>query len=673
MLMKPKFTLLFLIGLPMASMAQNTCATAASVTAGTYVVDAVNGTDVPAVICADNGTGATAGEWYTYTPTDDYTVTLTTDLAATAGVDTRFHVYSGTCGALACVAGDDDGGSGLTSTATFNVEVGNTYIIAFDNRWSSSGFSFQLTEGPYIPTIDPPVTFSSVTFPTISGNYGLAVTDMNGDYLDDIVTVSGSSVQMLYQQTNGTFITTDIPTSTTMFQPTWSMAIGDIDKNGFNDMLYGSGNGVTFMKANSTGTGYTEVSGNQYVFSQRSNFVDINNDGNLDAFVCHDVDPNVFYINDGSGNLTFHQGGMGDHPEGGNYGSVFIDYDNDGDQDLFIAKCRGGASTAKINELHRNDGTGFFTNVSVAANMADPIQTWSSAWNDYDNDGWMDALVGASSTDDGPHKLMHNNGDGTFSDVTAGSGWDLNNSLNIEHVTFDFDNDGFADVLGGGNKIMFNNGNMTFSPVQYSITNGAVGDLNNDGFLDVRSGNTVYMNSGNENNWITINLQGIASNSNGIGARIEIYGDWGKQIRDVRSGEGFKYMHTLNAHFGIGQATEIDSIFIKWPSGHIDNIIHPTINEPLTVVEGSSPLSLLSFDGVKITLHPVPTNDVINIQNIDKLDVSTIRIFNQMGAEVKTVNQSQSKVAVSELESGRYFLVIETKDGMKYSESFIKL
>lgn len=671
--MKPKFTLLFLIGLPMASMAQNTCATAASVTAGTYVVDAVNGTDVPAVICADNGTGATAGEWYTYTPTDDYTVTLTTDLAATAGVDTRFHVYSGTCGALACVAGDDDGGSGLTSTATFNVEVGNTYIIAFDNRWSSSGFSFQLTEGPYIPTIDPPVTFSSVTFPTISGNYGLAVTDMNGDYLDDIVTVSGSSVQMLYQQTNGTFITTDIPTSTTMFQPTWSMAIGDIDKNGFNDMLYGSGNGVTFMKANSTGTGYTEVSGNQYVFSQRSNFVDINNDGNLDAFVCHDVDPNVFYINDGSGNLTFHQGGMGDHPEGGNYGSVFIDYDNDGDQDLFIAKCRGGASTAKINELHRNDGTGFFTNVSVAANMADPIQTWSSAWNDYDNDGWMDALVGASSTDDGPHKLMHNNGDGTFSDVTAGSGWDLNNSLNIEHVTFDFDNDGFADVLGGGNKIMFNNGNMTFSPVQYSITNGAVGDLNNDGFLDVRSGNTVYMNSGNENNWITINLQGIASNSNGIGARIEIYGDWGKQIRDVRSGEGFKYMHTLNAHFGIGQATEIDSIFIKWPSGHIDNIIHPTINEPLTVVEGSSPLSLLSFDGVKITLHPVPTNDVINIQNIDKLDVSTIRIFNQMGAEVKTVNQSQSKVAVSELESGRYFLVIETKDGMKYSESFIKL
>jgi len=671
--MKFKLTSLLLMGFPLVNFAQNTCATAQAITAGTYSVAGVNGTEVPSVICAENGPGATAGEWYTYTPNADYSLTITTNLPGTNGEDTRLHVYTGTCGALVCAAGDDDGGGGLTSEVTFNVTNGTTYIIAFDNKWSSAAFDFQLTEGPVIPVITPPVTFTGEAIPGVGGTYQLAVTDMNGDFLDDIVTVSGSSVQIAYQLSGGGFTVTDIPTSTTTYQPSWSMAIGDIDKNGFNDMIYGSGSGVTFMRANATGTAYTETSGPQYVFCQRTNFVDINNDGHLDAFSCHDVNPNVYYLNDGSGNYTFYQGGLGDHPEGGNYGSIWTDYDNDGDQDLFIAKCRGGSSTAKIDELHRNDGGGNFTDVSVASGMADPQQSWSSAWNDYDNDGWMDALVGASSPDDGMHKLKRNNGDGTFSDVTAGSGWDTNMSLNIEHNSFDFDNDGFTDVMGGGNKIMFNNGDMTFSPADYSFTNGAVGDLDNNGFLDIRNGSTIYYNDGNDNNWITINLQGIQSNYNGIGARVEIYGDWGKQIRDVRSGDGFRYMSTLNVHFGIGEATEIDSIFVKWPSGHIDNIINPTINEPITVVEGSSPLGLLSLGEKKITIHPVPAYDVLNIENIELLDVKSLNIINQTGQVVSTFNQNLSKVAIAQLPKGRYFLVIETISGAKYSESFIKL
>ncbi len=672
--MKTKFTLLSLLALPLLSQAQNTCASALPITAGTYVVTAVDGTEPTTLACATNGlTNVTAAEWYTYTPTSDYTIVLTTDLPASGGTDTRFHVYSGTCGALTCFSGDDDGGSGLTSTATFNVVSGTTYTIAFDNRWSSNGFSFKLTENPIIVPTTPPITFTANTFPAISGNYGLALTDMNGDHLDDIVTVSGTNVQILYQQISGAFVTANIPTTAADFEPSWSMAIGDIDKNGFNDMIYGGGSGVTFMKANATGTGFTEVSGPEYVFCQRTNFVDINNDGNLDAFSCHDIDPNVYFLNDGNGNLVFHQGGLGDHPEGGNYGSIWMDYDNDGDQDLFIAKCRGGASTAKINELHRNDGNGVFTNVSTQSNMADPIQTWSSAWNDYNNDGWMDALVGASSSDDGMHKLMKNKGDGTFEDVTAGSGWDMNSSLNIEHVSFDFDNDGFADVLGGGNKIMFGNGDMTFTPQVYAFSNGSIGDVNNDGFLDIRNGNTIYISDKNDNNWITINLQGIQSNSNGIGARIEIYGSWGKQIRDIRSGDGFRHMNTLNAHFGIGTATVIDSMLIKWPSGHIDQVNNPAINHPITIVEGAHPLSLLEIDGKKIALYPVPATDFLTIENFDLVDATSVQVFTQMGEKVIETQKKDSKISISGLASGRYFLVIQTKNGKKYSESFIKM
>src|SRR5690606_359375 len=156
------------------------------------------------------------------------------------------------------------------------------------------------------------------------------------------------------------------------------------------------------------------------------------------------------------------------------------------------------------------------------------------AWGDYDNDGDMDVMVGSST---GSHKLKRNDLDKTnsveepFVDITTGSGFDTNASTNIEHVAYDFDNDGFIDILGGGNKIMFNQGNMTFLPVAYSgIGVGAIGDFNNDGFLDIQSGGVLRINSGNGNNWIKMNLQGVQSNRNGIGARVEIHGPWGIQI-----------------------------------------------------------------------------------------------------------------------------------------------
>jgi len=672
--MKTKLYLIGLMALPLALKAQNTCATSQPVSAGTYTVAAVDGTDLPTTSCANGGLdGVTAGEWYIYTPTDNYSVTVTTDLPGTgAGTDTRFHVYIGACGALTCYSGNDDSGGGVHSTATFTVTSGTPYIILFDNKYSSVGFDFSITEDPIVVAPTPPVTFTGNFFPVISGQYSYGVVDMNGDFLDDIVTVSGSDIQILYQQVSGAFQTATYPTTNVTFLPSWSLAIADIDKNGFNDLLYGDGSGVTFMRANATGTGYTASSGSEYVFSQRSNFVDINNDGHLDAFVCHDVDPNVYYLNDGTGNLVYQQGGLGDHPEGGNYGSIWVDYDNDGDQDLFIAKCRGGLSTAKINELHRNDGNGVFTDVSVASNMADPIQTWSSAWNDFDNDGFLDAVVGASSTADGPHKVMHNNGDGTFSDVTAGSGWDTNPSLNIEHVSFDFDNDGFTDVLGGGNKISFGNGDMTFTSYVFDFHDGQIGDLNNDGFLDVKNGSNVYLSNGNDNNWVKVNLQGIASNSNGIGARVEIYGAWGKQIRNVQSGNGFRFMNTMNAHFGIGAATAIDSIIVKWPSGTVDINVGTPINGAITFVEGTAPLSLVELDGKNITLFPNPTTDYIEIDNIELMNVEEITVVSHTGSEVLKLKGSASKINVSSLVSGQYILIITTKENAKYSESFIK-
>ncbi|HQX03889.1 MAG TPA: FG-GAP-like repeat-containing protein [Flavobacterium sp.] len=681
---KITYLILFCIGIQLSN-AQDTCASAAVLPgAGLYIVDAVNGLEVPNPVCTENGNIANngKGEWYSYTPTQNYTITITTDIAAnTPRVDTRFHVYTGTCGALTCYAGDDDEGIGDTnysSIDTFVVLANTTYTIAFDNRWTANGFTFQLIEAPYQEPIINPVTFTNQAIASVNSQYNITVVDMNGDYLDDIVGVNQDNIRIHTQNAGGTFTVTDYPTTSATNMPSWSLAAADYNKDGLNDLMYGGGNGVTFMKSNEAGNGYDQNTFSEYVFCQRTNFVDINNDGHLDAFSCHDVQPNVYFLNDGWGGFTFYQSTvtpgailLGIHPNGGNYGSIWIDYDNDGDQDLFIAKCRGGSGTAKFNELHRNNGDGTFTDVSTAANMYDPVQTWSSAWADYDNDGDMDALIGASSTTDGTHKYMRNNGDGTFTDITAGSGWDINASTNIEHIAHDFDNDGFVDVMGGGNKIMYNKGDGTFAPSGVGFGVSPVGDLNNDGFIDFQTGATLRINNGNSNKWIKLNLQGIQSNRNGIGARVEIYGAWGKQIRDVRSGEGFKYMSSLNVHFGIGQATAIDQVIIRWPSGLVDTIVNPSPNQTLLVVEGAT-LSVNQNTISNFVLYPNPAKDFVTLKSSTTSSIVSVEIFDLNGRKVLTSDVVKETISVQSLSVGTYLLLAKDSDGNLSTQKFIK-
>ena len=473
--------------------AQGSCETAIPIAGPGYflVSSYASGATIPSPICAANGEGATAGQWYSYTPTADHAVTISTDIAQNnPRIDTRFHVYIGSCGSLTCYGGDDDSGLNYSSVATFNATANTTYIIAFDNRWSSSAFTFQLTESAVTHT---PLNYTTQTIATVNSTYNICVADMNGDHLDDMVGVSANNLRIHYQSptTPGAFTVADFPITGTSMMPNWSMAAGDCNKDGYNDLILGSGQGLSVWRSNSTGTAYSNFTPGDYIFCQRTNFADLNNDGNLDVFSCHDIAPHCYYLNDVAGGLSFYQsnttpGAMNFGTIGGNYSTLFTDFDNDGDVDVFISKCSGPPC-----ELHRNDGNGVYTDISAIAQInVTPIQTWSSGIADYDNDGDMDIIITAST---GSHKYFRNNLDTSnnteeaFTNITAGSGWDTNTSTNIDNVAYDFDNDGFVDVLGGGNKIMFNQGNSTFSAVSYAgISVGAIGDLNNDGFLDIR-------------------------------------------------------------------------------------------------------------------------------------------------------------------------------------------
>ncbi len=649
------------------AMAQNTCPTAQAVVAGTtYTIDAVDGSDVPLPVCSSGGTGATAGKWFLYTAAANVAVTVSSDLPQNGNTDTRVQVYTGACGNLTCLVGDDDSGTGLLTIATFYAYAGQSYRIAWDNKFSSSGFDFIITEQPWDPN---QIGFTNQPI-NLSGS-ALGAVDMNNDGLDDIVMVTATNIRIHYQQSDGTLNMVDYPTTTADYTPSWSMAAGDIDGNGFLDLLYGGGSGVTFMYANADGTGFTEVSGPQYVFSQRSNFIDINNDGHLDAFVCHDVQPNVYYLNDGTGNLGFIQGGLGDTPDGRNYGSIWIDYNNDHKIDLFIAKCRGGSQVpASVDQMHRNNGDGTFTEVAGPLGLGGYQQSWSSAWADFDNDGDMDVLIGASSFAQGGHMLMRNDGD-VFTNVTEGSGFDVFTGTSIEWVAHDFNNDGLIDVLGAASTIHFNNGDWTFTPVTVPAGSGPIADVNNDGFLDVINGGTIRLNTGNSYNWIRANLHGTLSNTNGIGARVQITSALGTQIRDVKSGDGFKYMSYLGAHFGLAEDEVVEEITVFWPSGIVDVIKGVAANQVIDITE-SLPTGLSELPADAFTISPNPAIDRITVTGARSQERLDALVLDGAGRMVRREAIANGQLSAEGLAPGTYILQLIGTSGT-WKQPFVKL
>lgn len=429
----------------------------------------------------------------------------------------------------------------------------------------------------WISVLSQPVVFtnSSDILNPVAGFtlYADCAVDMNGDHLDDIVRVGNKGMYIDYQQSDRSFTQHffSIPLSVV---PSWSICAGDLNNNGFNDLIFGGDAKVSFLKANDQGQFYQETVMPSFVLSQRSTMADINNDGWLDAFMCNDTAQSIPYRNLGDGEMAEDTNLIHTANLPGNYAAIWTDYDNDGNNDLYITKCQPQAPPGNINRtnlMYRNNGDGSYSEVGHQLGLDDNAQSWSTVFDDFDNDGDMDAFI---VNHDFQNRLFRNNGNGTFTDVISSSGINANDLGAYENASGDFNNDGYIDIFAElENELYLGHGDLSFTGQDAPTKPGAIADLNNDGFLDVFHFGALWMNEGNSNHWLKVFPVGITGNRNGIGARIEIYGAWGKQIREVRSGQSYSPMSSLTVHFGLGAFEHVDSMIIRWPSGTVSTML----------------------------------------------------------------------------------------------------
>lgn len=360
-----------------------------------------------------------------------------------------------------------------------------------------------------------------------------------------------------------------------------------------------------------------------------SQWADFDNDGDLDVFVCCERQPSRLYRNEGDGHFVdvLRRSGIRAH-DGLCKGVAWLDYDNDGFQDLFLNYL---TPDPRAQLFHNEQGSGF-REAGPELGIDGPAMGFSCwAW-DYNNDGWQDIFATSFDTGLGevvngltgkPHtrqtsRLFRNREGRGFDNVTREAGLDDVYAAMGSNFA-DFDNDGLLDLyLGTGapdlamlipNRMFRNVDGQRFADITASSGTGnlqkghavACGDWDRDGNVDlfVEMGgaipgdqyhNILFQNPGHDQAWITLRLTGTRSNRAAIGARLTVVteGPAGRTLhRHVSSGSSFG-ANALEQTIGLGQTTRIRSLRVEWPAGAIQEFTDLAVNQIVRLQEGEA-------------------------------------------------------------------------------------
>jgi len=505
---------------------------------------------------------------------------------------------------------------------------------------------------------------------------GIAFFDYDNDGWLDIYLTNGNRLNSkwpsdqiptthLYKNNrDGTF--TDVTEKSRIARSGWQtgVCVGDYDNDGWDDLFCTFwGHNILFHN-NGDGT-FTDVTRKAGLYQEKGrwgtgcNFLDYDRDGHLDLFVCNFVkldpdkppsiddsnfcqwkgiptmcgprglpgDTNVLYHNNGDGTFSDVSEKAGILKPGPRYSisAVSYDFNNDGWPDIYVAV------DSEPSILFRNNHDGTFTDIAVMAGCAYKEDGTEQAGMgigvaDYDCDGRFDIFK--TNFADDTSDLYHNEGDGTFSELSSSSGIGVDNSFVAWGCGFlDYDNDGWPDIIQvnghvypevdnysfgekfANPRIVYKNlGNGRFRNVSkdmglginavYSSRGAAFGDYDNDGGIDLLVNNMNDLPSllhnvgGNKQNWIKIKLLGTKCNRTAIGARVRVVTEKHAQMDEVHSGGSVMSQSDLRLHFGLGHAEGIDLIEVKWPTTQaIERFTAIKANQILTIREGHGIIS----------------------------------------------------------------------------------
>jgi hypothetical protein len=498
---------------------------------------------------------------------------------------------------------------------------------------------------------------------------GVGFIDCDNDGKLDIVTVNGSSVDnfrqggnlmitLYHQDENLKF--TDITKAAGLIRKGWGMgvAVADFDNDGWQD-IYVTGYGGNVLYRNLGNCKFEDVTEKAGVrldgFSTGAAWGDYDRDGYVDLFVPRYVHVDInklpeFGSNDkfcryrgimvqcgpwglpGESDFLFRNRGDGtfedvskkagvsdpDHHLG--MQGLWLDYDNDGWPDLYVANDAGS------NFLYRNKHDGTFDDVSLLSGTAlslDGQEQGSMGVDaaDFDHDGLLDIFV-TNFTEQGADLFWNQSSQG-FTEISQRAGLAQATHLPVGWGTafFDFDNDGWPDIFianghvypqmdlvhGGAPYkepvLLFrNNGNRTFEDVTQasgldklplaSRRGAAFGDVNNDGKVDILILNvgeppTLLINrTQTSNHAVLFRLVGTKSNKAAIGARVTLTAGGVVQFNEVRGGGSYCSQNDLRLHFGLGKEATLSTVEISWPSGNKDTYKNLAADFIYTMIEG---------------------------------------------------------------------------------------
>ncbi len=472
--------------------------------------------------------------------------------------------------------------------------------------------------------------------------------------------------------------------------------IADFTGDGFNDLLIrnfgGFGEKSNLFKNNGDGTFTNITAASNLPIMGVYSAADFNNDGILDVLSLDIIDNGNISLQYGNGDGTFQPIEQIGVVWGYTPLAVF-DFDRDGFIDVFWPTDVGATHPTT---LLKNNGDGTFTNVTASTGINFTSSSNASLdIGDLNNDGFIDMYIGGLDA-----KLYINNGDGTFSDITASSGANGQNDADRTVTFADYNNDGWLDMFTSWhlevNQMFSNNADNTFTNVanELELTGGGLldffgagwADYNNDGAIDLFAAGhfdewVLLENQDAPGNSLFINLEGVQSNFNAIGAQADLWIDGQRISRNVLPDPGVQDYSDLRLHFGMGNATVADSIVINWPSGLEQIFYDVSGNNNITIIEGEDILANQNpiIKDLQITLSPNPTKDfsklTFNLQKPEVVQVNLYSITGQMLAEIANTSFTEGNQEISfsteSLSPGLYFIAIKTNES-SYSVKMVK-